>query len=257
MNLSFARLLLGCVLSTSLSACDTSVADDDDDDTDTGGDNMVVTGIWNRYGSEYGYQTDIAYGGIAGQSSDRVYMCELPGSPSAGLYKGRLISPRMIRWDANHNLPDYEVVFEGTTMRFKPQNGTNTFLGQYRQGTWTPGACDFTLKDGELIDNSSTAYVVFDNSGEMKINSVKIGGEGIPVKASAETACSVTTLIPPGTGSNGDLTVSISYSGVGVNGPYSRTQTQSMYRSDFKPGCNKLAVEFGCGALAVCVYPVP
>ncbi|MCY1046204.1 hypothetical protein OV208_33140 [Corallococcus sp. bb12-1] len=46
MNLSLARLILGCVLSTSLSACDASVADDDD--TDTGGDNMVVTGIWSR-----------------------------------------------------------------------------------------------------------------------------------------------------------------------------------------------------------------
>ena len=82
-------------------------------------------------------------------------------------------------------------------------------------------------------------------------------GSGIPVRASETNGCSVTTLIPAGTGSNGDLTVSISYSGVGVEGPYSRTQTHHLYRSDFKPGCNKLAVEFGCGALAVCVYPVP
>ncbi|NTX02939.1 MULTISPECIES: hypothetical protein [unclassified Myxococcus] len=250
MNLFLARFTLGCLLLAPLLACDSSA----EDDTPGGGDS-AVTGVWNRFGSEFGYHTDVAYGGIAGQSSDRVYMCELPGSPSAGLYKGRLISPRMIRWDSEHNLPDYEVVFEDQTMRFRPQNGSNTFLGQYQKGSWTAGACDLTLENGQLVDNSATAYLRFNNSGELKINSVTIGGEAIPIHAT-ET-CSVTTLIPSGSGNNGTLTVSINYSGVGVEGPYRRTQNHTLYRSDFKPGCNKLEAEFACGALAVCVYVVP
>ncbi|SEU34495.1 hypothetical protein SAMN05443572_11064 [Myxococcus fulvus] len=249
-NLLLARFSLGCLLLAPLSACDSSAEDDNPGDGDS-----AVTGVWNRFGSEYGYKTDVAYGGIAGQSSDRVYMCELPGSPSAGLYKGRLISPRMIRWDSTHNLPDYEVVFEGQTMRFRPQNGSNTFLGQYQKGTWTPGACDLSMENGELVDRSSSAYVRFDNDGDFKINSVTVGGEPLPIHN--RDTCSVTTLIPAGTGDNGLLTVAINYSGVGVDGPYRRTQNHTLYRSDFKPDCNKLAVEIGCGALAVCVYVSP
>lgn len=250
MNHSLARLSLCCLLFAPLLACDSEA----EEETPGGGNDKPMMGVWNRFGSEYGYQTDVAFGGIEGQSSDRVYMCELPGSPSAGLYKGRLISPRMIRWDPTYGLPDYEVVFEGSTMRFRPQNGTNTFLGQYQKGTWTPGACDLALENGELVDKSATAYVLFQNGPDFRINNVTVGGEPLPIHAT-ET-CSVTTLIPPGT-SDGTLNVTISYSGVGVDGPYSRTQNHTLRRSDFKPGCNKLVAEVGCGALAVCVAVIP
>src|SRR5690606_37367674 len=66
-----------------------------------------ATGVWQRYGSPNGYNTDLAVGNIPGEPENRVYMCEHPGSPSAGLYKG-YINGDIISWDALHGLPDAE-----------------------------------------------------------------------------------------------------------------------------------------------------
>jgi alpha-tubulin suppressor-like RCC1 family protein len=118
-------------------------------------------GFWNRIESEYGYETDIAYGGIDGESSDRVFMCEW-NSPSAGLYKGRLVKPDMIRWDSEHRLPEYKVVFPNKDrMSFIPQTGTNEFLGKYAPGTWRKGSCGLELQGGKVVDPSKPVPAPF------------------------------------------------------------------------------------------------
>lgn len=227
----------------------------DEGEESNGGERPSATGIWNRFGSEYGYQTDVAYGGIQGESADRVYMCELPGSPTAGLYKGRLVSPSLIRWDAVHGLPDYEVVFlEGGTMTFLPQNGTGTFVGKYQKGTWTPGACNFALKDGQLADSAKKAYVHYQRIEGFRVGSVKIAGVSVPLLSEESTNCASSATIPVPAGGGHTLPVSITYTAVGVDGTYTHTVSSQLLASDFTQECNRLVLEWGCGALEACVY---
>ncbi len=70
-------------------------------------DSGSPNGVWQRYGSARGYNTDLAVGDIPGEPANRVYMCEHPGSPTAGLYKG-FINGNTITWDAAYGLPNAE-----------------------------------------------------------------------------------------------------------------------------------------------------
>lgn len=110
-------------------------ADDQDGDDDiTNSDGTV--GIWQRYGSPNGYNTDLAIGNIPGEPTNRVYMCEHPGSPSAGLYKG-YINGNTISWDAVHGLPnaDFNKIVDGRSLYFGV--GAVSDAGKYRKGVWT------------------------------------------------------------------------------------------------------------------------
>ncbi|CAM3469137.1 hypothetical protein [Aequorivita lipolytica] len=98
-------------------------------------------GRWQRYGSPSGYQTDLAIGNIPGQPENRVYMCEHPGSPSAGLYKGT-IEGTTITWDAVHNLPNavFNLLGSGPDRTLYFGVGNPSDAGKYTLGVWT-GTC--------------------------------------------------------------------------------------------------------------------
>jgi hypothetical protein len=119
-------------------------------------DPNAIDGFWNRTLSMAHYETEIAFGGIAGQPDDRVYMCEW-NSPSAGLYKGTL-SGETIEWDATHRLPAYDVVFPTTgNMSFVPQTAAREHLGQYIRGAWHSGKCGLSMRNGELVEDAAPA----------------------------------------------------------------------------------------------------
>ena len=93
-------------------------------------------GVWQRYGSPKGYNTYLAVGDIPGEPSNRVYMCEHPGSPSAGLYKG-YINGNVITWDASYHLPNAEFKSVGSERTLYFGVGAVEDAGKYRKGSWT------------------------------------------------------------------------------------------------------------------------
>lgn len=116
-----------------------SCTDDKTNDDNSGGDNSgggSPTGIWQRYSSPNGYNTDLAIGNIPGEPSNRVYMCEHPGSPSAGLYKGH-INGNTITWDATHGLPNADFSEVNGERRLYFGVGAVEDAGKYRKGVWT------------------------------------------------------------------------------------------------------------------------
>ena len=124
---------------------------------DDGGGNGSPTGVWQRYGSPNGYNTDLAIGNIPGEPSNRVYMCEHTGSPSAGLYKGT-ISGNTITWDATHGLPDadFDEIGNGERSLYFGV-GALADAGKYKRGIWTEecgelkkttAACQYTQWTG-------------------------------------------------------------------------------------------------------------
>lgn len=107
-----------------------------------GGSSSSPRGVWQRFGSPSGYNTDLQIGNIPGQPENRVYMCEHPGSPSAGLYKG-LISGYIITWDAAYGLPDAEFKKDkdgNSYMRLWFNVAAYSSAGKYNTGKWT-GTC--------------------------------------------------------------------------------------------------------------------
>jgi hypothetical protein len=111
----------------------------------TGGSHF---GIWQRYGSPNGYNTDLAVGNIPGEPSNRVYMCEHPGSPSTGLYKG-YISGNIITWNAIHGLPNAEFKEVGSERTLYFGVGAVADAGKYKKGIWTntSGDLKYTSKN--------------------------------------------------------------------------------------------------------------
>lgn len=106
--------------------------------TNSTGQGSTPYGRWQRYGSPGGYQTDLAIGDIPGQPSNRVYMCEHPGSPSAGLYKGT-ISGTTITWDAVYGLPNaqFDILNSGPNRTLYFGVGSISDAGKYSPGVWT------------------------------------------------------------------------------------------------------------------------
>jgi hypothetical protein len=127
----------------------------EDDGSGDGGTD--ITGVWQRYGSPKGYQTDLAIGNIPGEPSDRVYMCEHPGSPSAGLYKGT-ISGNTITWDAAHGLPNavFNSIGNGERSLYFGV-GAVSDAGKYRKGSWT-NTCGELKKSGTGGGGNTAGY---------------------------------------------------------------------------------------------------
>ncbi len=118
----------------------------DKDDVSISGESSF--GVWQRYGSPNGYNTDLAVGNIPGEPSNRVYMCEHPGSPTAGLYKG-FISGNIITWDASHGLPNAEFKEVGSERTLYFGVGNVADAGKYKKGVWTNtcGVLQYTPKN--------------------------------------------------------------------------------------------------------------
>ena len=100
-------------------------------------------GRWQRYGSPNGYNTDLAIGNINGEPANRVYMCEHPGSPTQGLYKGT-IKGTTITWDAVYGLPNakFSILGSGPDRTLYFGVGDISDAGKYRTGVWT-NTCPF------------------------------------------------------------------------------------------------------------------
>ncbi len=140
------------------------------------GNNFNPYGIWQRYGSPKGYNTDLAVGNIPGEPANRVYMCEHPGSPSAGLYKG-YISGNIITWDPQYGLPNAEFKQVGNYMTLYFNVGLLEDAGKYQRGVWsnTCGELGTTGNGGGSTNN-------------MDLNGKWIsGGNGIQISGSSAT----------------------------------------------------------------------
>ncbi len=137
------------------------------------GDNFNPYGIWQRYGSPKGYNTDLAVGNIPGEPSNRVYMCEHPGSPSAGLYKG-YITGNIITWDPQYGLPNAEFKQVGNYMTLYFNVGLPEDAGKYKRGYWT-NTC------GELgsTEVGSIGSVLFWTGSDLGCGDVQVTIEGM------------------------------------------------------------------------------
>jgi len=172
-----------CVLL--LHAC-LGIREDEDEITTT----AELGVVWNRYGSEYGYETDIAIGGIAGEPDNRVYMCEKPGSPSAGLYKG-YIEGNIITWDDVYNLPQTELEISDDEMNFYYLLATRNFAGSYKKGEWTD-ECDLEMENGKLVNDARSIVVIYDPAelGGIPILSLKLDNVNLPLRVLGTQSCS-------------------------------------------------------------------
>jgi hypothetical protein len=199
--------------------------------------------VWVRVIGASGDKTELAIGGIDGEPANRVYMCELKGSTAAGLYKGILTSDNMIDWD--DNIPNTYLRIKGSELEFD-YRCCGALPTYYKQGVWT-GEC------GPLKNTTIQLAVGLNNSemGDVTIKGVSVDGKAVPLTLlnSVTTApdCSSNSFLtlPKPTKSNqngGYYTVSVTYSAVGISGPYTATDSETWYEYYFKTGCNKYKV---------------
>jgi hypothetical protein len=96
----------------------------------------AIEGTWVRLPGPSGDRTDLAIGGIPGEPSNRVYMCEKKGSNTAGFYKGTYSSNTIV-WDAVYNLPNFSVKIVDNELELDCNVCLPT---KYQKGTWS-GEC--------------------------------------------------------------------------------------------------------------------
>lgn len=104
-----------------------------------GGGGNGLYGIWKRIVQSSGDETDIAIGGITGEPSNRVYMCELNGSTAAGFYKGTLNGNTVV-WDTQYGIPDFVLTLVGSSMELTVPACPSCLTTTYVTGTWS-GQC--------------------------------------------------------------------------------------------------------------------
>jgi hypothetical protein len=129
-----------------ISSCSKDDGNDESEILNTTGGSTF--GVWQRYGSPNGYNTDLAVGNIPGEPINRVYMCEHPGSPTAGLYKG-YINGNIITWDTSYGLPNAEFKEVGGERTLYFGVGNVADAGKYKKGVWTNtcGDLQYTAKN--------------------------------------------------------------------------------------------------------------
>ncbi len=99
-------------------------------------DDSAIEGTWVRLPGPSGDRTDLAIGGITGEPSNRVYMCEKRGSTAAGFYKGTY-SNKAIVWDAVYGLPNFSVNIVDNELELDCNVCLPT---KYQKGAWS-GEC--------------------------------------------------------------------------------------------------------------------
>ncbi len=142
MTIKIFKKISWFVLFLALTQVYTSCSKDDDDYTTNGGgssngggNSSSFSGVWVRTLGASGDETDIAIGGISGEPSNRVYMCEYKGS--VGLYKGT-ISGSTITWD--EGLPDASVRMVDDQLEFYYPSVSYSLPTLYDRGSWS-GHC--------------------------------------------------------------------------------------------------------------------
>lgn len=206
--------------------------------TNTDG-NVDVMGTWVRLPGPSGDRTDLAIGGIANEPANRVYMCEKRGSTAAGFYKGTY-NDGVITWDPQYNFPNYTAVVNGSQLVIDCNVCVPTY---YTAGSWS-GEC------GPLENTSKKIAVGIQNSayGGLTINSVSIENIACPLTllntvVTAPDCSSNSYINTPATSANPNYyTYRITYSGVGLGGPYTTVNSGIIYKSDLSYTCNKYKV---------------
>jgi hypothetical protein len=133
-------------------------------------------GIWQRFGSPKGYKTDLAVGNIPGEPANRVYMCEHPGSPSEGLYKG-YINGNIITWDSEFGLPNAEFKQVNNYMTLYFNVGLPEDAGKYARGIWT-NTCGPLSKEN-TNENGSIGNVLFWTASDLGCGDIQVTIEGV------------------------------------------------------------------------------
>ena len=152
--------------------------------SDTAGGSSI-SGVWTRLPGPSGDRTDLAVGGIDGEPSERVYMCEKIGSTAAGFYKGTLNGNNVI-WDAIYSLPDTHLRMVGEELEFSYPSIDFSIPTLYQSGNWS-GEC------GPLENSSgnSTGYNCV-NGNCIAVNS----GAQYSTLSSCQSYCS-SVVVPP------------------------------------------------------------
>lgn len=206
--------------------------------TDTGG-NLDVMGTWVRLPGPSGDRTDLAIGGITNEPANRVYMCEKRGSTAAGFYKGTY-SNGLITWDSQYNFPTYTATIQGSQLVIDCNVCIPTY---YEVGSWS-GEC------GPLENTSKKIAVGVDYSAfpGLNFNSVTIENISCPLTTlnnvvTAPSCSGNLYMNSPASSANPNYyTYRITYSGTGVNGPYTRVDGGIIYKSDLGFTCNKYKI---------------
>jgi len=216
-------------------SCDELIEDPEDEP-------VAIEGVWVRIIGASGDKTELAIGGIEGEAANRVYMCELKGSTAAGLYKGVLTSANVIVWD--DNLPDTYLAVNGSELEFD-YRCCGAIPTYYKKGEWT-------AECGPLKNTTIKLAVGLKNSElGVTIKNVTVDGLGVPLTIlnSVTTApdCSSNSYLtlpkPAHSNSNGGYyTIGVTYSGVGIDGSYTKTDYMTWYEYYFNTGCNKYKV---------------
>ncbi len=223
----FCAILLGSLFL--LNACEK---------TDAGG-NLDAMGTWVRLPGPSGDRTDLAIGGITNEPANRVYMCEKRGSTAAGFYKGTY-SNGVITWDPQYNFPTYTATVDGSQLVIDCNVCVPTY---YEVGSWS-GEC------GPLENTSKKIAVGIENSayGGLTINSVTIENIPCPLTllntvVTAPDCSSNSYINTPATSANPNYyTYRITYSGIGLGGPYTAVSTSVINKTDLGYTCNKYKV---------------
>ena len=129
--LRFSSLI--CLLLASILVL--SCEDDSEEETNNNNNGGSFAGVWTRLPGPSGDRTDLAIGGIEGEPSNRVYMCEKRGSTAAGLYKG-YIDGNYITWDDEHGLWDTYLEIVDGTLEFSYPECDVCLVTDYERGSW-------------------------------------------------------------------------------------------------------------------------
>lgn len=215
-----------------------------------GGNNGSKEGVWQRFNSPNGYQTDLAIGNIPGEPANRVYMCEHPGSPSAGLYKG-YINGEIITWDAVHGIPDAKFYERDGVMRLWFTVGPEDDAGRYKKGTWT-NTCGPLGGGGVTNPKIAVGLDPAELTGSIAIVSVTIEGKVCPItqlsaSMPAPDCINGKYITAPTSSDPVYLKVKITYSGNGINGPYTKTDESVLLKSELISSCNRYKITAPAG----------
>jgi len=206
------------------------------DINDTAGNNLTIEGTWVRFPGPSGDKTDLAIGGITGEPSNRVYMCEKKGSIDAGFYKG-MYSNNTIVWDAVHGLPNFSVNLVGNELELDCNVCLPT---KYKQGDWS-GEC------GPIVYITNNITVGF-NSNDPNFSNVNTIELTINDKICPFTLLNSTVTLPDCSSSNSFITVNESQmNGSGYHavliryssGGISHTESSGILNSELTNQCNK------------------
>lgn len=145
-----------------------------DNDAVDGGSSSL-TGVWVRIVDSSGDETDIAIGGISGEPSNRVYMCEWKGN--VGLYKG-YINGNTITWDSQYGLPNASAKKVGAKLEFYYPSVSNSLPTYYDSGSWSRHCGTLSISGAGSGSNSKTGNAMFWISSDLGCGHITVTVNG-------------------------------------------------------------------------------